>query len=86
MQAPRAQTSPQDSGPAGDSEIPPWQAAYVTCPACHRPVRRERLATHMEILHAGQAVATPEESAEPQAEPAPHGLRRLLRKVFGRGD
>lgn len=84
MQAPRAHPAPgQERSPADDPEIPPWQAAYVTCPACHRPVRRERLATHMEILHPGGV----EESAEPEAGPAPHGLRGLLRRFFrGRGD
>ncbi len=73
---------------ASDSEaleVPPWQAAYTTCPACHRPVRRERLVTHMEILHP-EALLQPAGAPEPEARPTPpppaRGLRGLLGRLF----
>ncbi len=85
MQAPRARPAPDpEHVPADDSEIPPWQADYETCPVCHRPVRRERLTRHMELLHAGAQLTEEESPAEPEVQAAPGGLRGLLARLFGR--
>ncbi len=82
---PLAPTHGQELPSAEDSDVPPWQQGYVTCPACHRPVRRERLETHMHLLHPDGVPpqpAEPEPPALPTAEPPVRGLRGLLRRVF----
>ncbi|HOG45890.1 MAG TPA: hypothetical protein PLJ35_15475 [Anaerolineae bacterium] len=83
---PLAPTHGQELPSAEDPDVPPWQQAYVTCPACHRPVRRERLETHMHLLHPDGVPeqAEPEPQAPPAAEPPARGLRGLLGRLFSR--
>jgi len=77
---PRPSPTPDD-----DPEVPAWRADYVTCPACRRPVRRERLARHLELLHPGYVACEP--AAEPASAastplPPPKGLlQRLLGRI-----
>ncbi len=83
-EAPRPQAHPS-SAPDADPEVPAWRADYVTCPACRRPVRQERLARHMELLHADYVPEPQPPEPAPEPHPAPQGrLWRLLGRIWGR--
>jgi|GEM_PF-2586444 hypothetical protein len=75
--APHSSPSP---APDDDSEVPAWRAGYETCPACRRPVRRERLARHMELLHPDYRAVEPASEPVPPPPP-PNLLQRLLGRI-----
>lgn len=90
MQAPRVLETPGQGRhthtptPDDDPDVAPWRAGYVTCPVCHRPVRRERLERHMALLHAEAEVPADEPAVAEEEAPVVGGLRGLLARVLGR--